>query len=299
MVEGRLGESEKKFGEISDQVEKTKRQYDVIDANLDDIKEEVDQYLAWLKDKEEQLTRETPRGYNVKEAEVKLAQNNDLRKELEEKRANLESVKHKSDSLIQDLSRVERNMVERWTARLSTENQRVMEIVDSQNKLLAEQAGEQAIFQESLNKVNLWLQDKEQEVQKLQQVRLTSSDIDKQIEKSKTLHSEVQAYQPHLENLRKTVEPLLADCSPELAAELKHKISEVQDRSESLSTSLNQENGKLRDLVAARKLFESDVQKVDRWCKDTEISCSTEPNLECAIEILEEQFKHYKVYHYQ
>lgn len=40
-----------------------------------------------------------------------------------------------------------------------------------------------------------------------------------------TLHSEVQAYQPHLENLRKTVEPLLADCSPELAAELKHKIS--------------------------------------------------------------------------
>ena len=40
-----------------------------------------------------------------------------------------------------------------------------------------------------------------------------------------TLHSEVQAYEPHLENLRKTVEPLLADCSPELAAELKHKIS--------------------------------------------------------------------------
>jgi hypothetical protein len=34
-------ESEKKFGEISDQVEKTKRQYDVIDASLDDIKEEV------------------------------------------------------------------------------------------------------------------------------------------------------------------------------------------------------------------------------------------------------------------
>jgi hypothetical protein len=41
-----LSESEKKFGEISDQVEKTKRQYDVIDASLDDIKEEVDQYLA-------------------------------------------------------------------------------------------------------------------------------------------------------------------------------------------------------------------------------------------------------------
>lgn len=69
-------ESEKKFGEITDQVEKSKRQYDVIDASLDDIKEEVDQYLAWLKDKEEQLTRETPRGYSVKEAEVKLAQNN-------------------------------------------------------------------------------------------------------------------------------------------------------------------------------------------------------------------------------
>ena len=40
-----------------------------------------------------------------------------------------------------------------------------------------------------------------------------------------TLQSEVVAYQPHLENLRKMVEPLLLDCSPELSAELKHTLS--------------------------------------------------------------------------
>ena len=68
--------SEKKFGDLVDQVEKTKRQYDIIDHNLDDIREEVDQYLAWLKEKEDLLTRETPRGYSVKEAEAKLAKNN-------------------------------------------------------------------------------------------------------------------------------------------------------------------------------------------------------------------------------
>ena len=60
-------------------------------------------------------------------------------------------------------------------------------------------------------------------------------------------------------------------------------------------TSLKQEQGHLKDRVALRKVFETDVQKVDRWCKETEISCSTEPNLECAIEVLQEQCKHYKV----
>ncbi|VDI42119.1 nesprin-1 [Mytilus galloprovincialis] len=294
LVEGRIGSSEKKFGDLVDQVEKTKRQYDIIDHNLDDIREEVDQYLAWLKEKEDLLTRETPRGYSVKEAEAKLAKNNDLRKELEEKRANLENVKQKSDSLIQDLSRVERNMVERWIAKLTTESQKVMDIVDSQNNALAEQAGEKALFQESLDKVNLWLQDKELEVQKLQGVRLASGDVEKQVDKCKTLQSEVNAYQPHLENLRKMVEPLLLDCSPELAAELKHMISEVEDRNEGLLSALKQEQGQLKDHAAARKLFETDVQKVDRWCKETEISCSTEPNLECAIQVLAEQNKHYK-----
>lgn len=109
----------------------------------------------------------------------------ELRNELEERRANLESVKQKSDSLVQDLSRVERNMVERWVVRLQTEHQKVMDALDSQNKALAEQAGERAIFQESLDKVNLWLQDKEQQVQKLSTVRLASGDVDKQIEKCK------------------------------------------------------------------------------------------------------------------
>lgn len=60
-----------------------------------------------------------------------------------------------------------------------------MDIVDSQNNALAEQAGEKALFQESLDKVNLWLQDKELEVQKLQGVRLASGDVEKQVDKCK------------------------------------------------------------------------------------------------------------------
>ena len=106
---------------------------------------------------------------------------------MEDRRTNLENVRQKSDSLVQDLSRVERNMVERWIARLQTEHQKVMDALDSQNKSLAEQAGERAVFQESIDKVNLWLQDKEQEVQKLNTVRLTSGDVERQIEKCKVV----------------------------------------------------------------------------------------------------------------
>ena len=52
---------------------------------------------------------------------------------------------------------------------------------------------------------------------------------------------------------------------------------------------------KLKTNAAARKVYETDLQKVDRWCKDTDMKCAIEPALDCATEVLQEQYKQYKV----
>lgn len=51
----------------------------------------------------------------------------------------------------------------------------------------------------------------------------------------------------------------------------------------------------LQNALAARKLNESDLRKLDRWCKEAEMKCNVEPSLDCATELLEEQVKQYKV----
>lgn len=53
----------------------------------------------------------------------------------------------------------------------------------------------------------------------------------------------------------------------------------------------------LRNGLSMRKAFEGDLQRVNRWCKEMEIKCAGEPHLDCAEEVLEEQYKQYKVGH--
>lgn len=52
---------------------------------------------------------------------------------------------------------------------------------------------------------------------------------------------------------------------------------------------------KLQNALAARKVNESDLRKVERWCKEAEMKCNVEPSLDCATELLQEQVKQYKV----
>ena len=72
-------------------------------------------------------------------------------------------------------------------------------------------------------------------------------------------------------------------------------IADVQSRFADLKSHLKDVHDKLRTNAAARKVLEGDLQKVDRWCKDTDMKCAIEPALDCATEVLQEQYKQYKV----
>ena len=75
-------------------------------------------------------------------------------------------------------------------------------------------------------------------------------------------------------------------------------VSDVQSRFAELKTHLKEVHDKLRTDAAARKVFEANLQKVDRWCKDTDMKCAIEPALDCATEVLQQQYKQYKVKYY-
>ena len=51
----------------------------------------------------------------------------------------------------------------------------------------------------------------------------------------------------------------------------------------------------LRDSAAARKNFEGDLRKIDKWCRETEMRCATTPSLDASVELLKEQSVHYEV----
>ena len=67
---------EKKHGEVQGRADRAQKQQDVLAGTLDDIKAEVDKYLLWLTEKEQQMAEEAPLGYNVKDAETRLQEHN-------------------------------------------------------------------------------------------------------------------------------------------------------------------------------------------------------------------------------
>ncbi|KAK7104413.1 hypothetical protein V1264_019134 [Littorina saxatilis] len=72
-------------------------------------------------------------------------------------------------------------------------------------------------------------------------------------------------------------------------------ISELTEQQQSLTERLKQQEEHLRNCAAARRLYEADSQKVEHWCHETDITCSTELPSDCASEVLEEKVKQYKV----
>ena len=70
---------------------------------------------------------------------------------------------------------------------------------------------------------------------------------------------------------------------------------ELGEQQKQLAERLKQQEAHLRNCAAARRLYEADTQKVERWCHETDITCSSDLPTDCALEVLEEQVQQYKV----
>ena len=73
------------------------------------------------------------------------------------------------------------------------------------------------------------------------------------------------------------------------ASDVQKKYSDLRHHSKAV-------HDKLQNALAARKVNDGDLRKLERWCKEAEMKCNEEPSLDCATELLQEQVKQYKVY---
>jgi hypothetical protein len=72
-------------------------------------------------------------------------------------------------------------------------------------------------------------------------------------------------------------------------------FAEVQQKFTDLQEHMKNVHEKLQTGLGARKVHEGDLQKLERWCKEADMKCAVQPPLDCATEILQEQYKQYKV----
>ncbi|KAL3874930.1 hypothetical protein ACJMK2_037882, partial [Sinanodonta woodiana] len=295
LVEEKIKISEKKYNELRGHVERLQQGYQTLKTDLGEVRDKVDQYLTWLNGKEEEILRTKPEGYNVEEAERKLERMNLTCTEMENRQPVMENISQMVDGILQELTPHDRVDIEQVIRKLQQEHERVYELAVEQRNKLKESLNEREIFLVGFERIKLWLDNREKKANKMEKMRLSSSEVEKQAEKVKNLMTEIINYQPNIQQLLERSETLKTECVPEIAAELEEKCTGMQNRYEMLKNHIQKVHERLRDSVLTRKTHESEVQKVERWCKETEIKIAIEPSLDCATEILQDQYQEYEI----
>nr|KAG5692776.1 hypothetical protein BaRGS_009392 [Batillaria attramentaria] len=283
LVEERIRTTERKYGELQASAEKKRRSYGALGGDLGHIKQEADQYLQWLDSTSTSMSSELRLGFAPQEVEEQLQIAKELKVELEEKQVTLEAVQQKAEALIHDLPGPERSAVEHLVRQ-----------VQAQHSQLEEGRQLRLDFSTQVEKEREWLQNRVKAADKLDTVRLLASEVDKQADKSKGLAAKVNNRLSHLEQLQASGDQLKQGSTEEGADQVDSMLAELREQQSSLATRLKQQEEHLRNCAAARRLHEADCQKVEHWCKETDIKCSGDLPLDCATEVLEEQLKQYK-----
>lgn len=111
--------------------------------------------------------------------------------ELETKQFTLETVNKKVESVLPDLTPKDREEMENSIKSLSTEHNRVYGVAVERKNLLSDALNAREVFQVGLDRVNVWLEDKEQKITKLEKHKLLANDVEKQTEKAKVSRKEL------------------------------------------------------------------------------------------------------------
>uniref|UniRef100_K1QNN8 Nesprin-1 n=1 Tax=Magallana gigas TaxID=29159 RepID=K1QNN8_MAGGI len=294
LVEEKIRSVGNKHTHLQVRIERARQQYEGVSANLSDIKAEVDKYLLWLTKQEQMMSEKVIAGKHLQSAEIRLENSKSLCKELQSKEATIETVKGKVEELIRDLPHSERAFVDDWITQVCDQHQKVYSLAADQQKLLASSVEQRQKVQHKLQQVCQWLQKKEREICEFQLLRLSSQEVEKQLERCRALQNDVTGYKQQIDELQKRGKMLHIDCTAEEMTEINSKLSEVDNRYAVLLNDISTYHSYLRDSVVSRRNFESDLLKNDKWCRETEMRCASEPVLDSAVELLEEQLVHYK-----
>lgn len=294
LVEEKIRSIGNKHTHLQVRIERTRQQYEGVSANLSDIKAEVDKYLLWLTKQQQMMSEKVIAGKHLQSAEIRLENSKILCEELQSKEATIETVKGKVEELIGDLPHSERAFVDDWITQVCDQHQKVYSLAADHQKLLASSVEQRKKVHHKLQQICQWLQKKEREISKFHLLRLASQEVEKQLERCKALQNDVTGYKQQIDELQKRGKMLHIDCTADEMTEINSKLSEVDTRYAVLLNDISTCHNYLRDSVVSRRNFESDLLKNDKWCRETEMRCATEPVLDSAMELLEEQLVHYK-----
>ncbi|XP_023932383.1 nesprin-1-like [Lingula anatina] len=294
LVDYQVRDIEGRYNDLRQRSKHQKQACEVVIISRETLLKDLDGYVAWLKERKKMVGSQLSLGHGVQNVQQQLHEHNIICKEIESKHTVLESVSRQRETLLSELSHPERESVDKQIQSVQKEHSQLHNNALTKQKLLSRSLELREEFYQSYEKITIWVVEKERIVGKIDTIRLYAVEVERQHEKYKTLLTEVTSMEGTLEEVVTQGRNLQTDCDEQGTSELETMLKELLERYQTMKTRLSEHVTTLRMSLTVRRKYESNIQRLELWLKEVELTITTEIRLDCTIELIEEQLKKYQ-----
>ncbi|XP_075225316.1 muscle-specific protein 300 kDa isoform X2 [Lycorma delicatula] len=294
-VEEQLRAVERRYNDIAKRIQRKAQVLETTKKGLDSAQQEIAQAREWVKSKMTLVQNPPPIGYDAKAADERQLLLKNTLKEAEGKQLLVESVDKRMSSLRSELEPSEIQQLEGgWLRLLESEVGELCAGLRGELSRVTAAGQERRDFEEAANQAKEKLREFSNEnLEPLKEQPLTAFGAEKIYTHFKDMEGNLKQFgDDDLKMLQKKASNLMKDCDEPDKVKLKGIVQGIVGDYEKIQKRLQNKVSALSDLHDIRKQFEIDVEKIQAWLNEAEVSLSADVRT-ANLDLIQEQLSKY------
>lgn len=295
-VEEQLKSVERRYNDVSKRTDRKAQVFEVTNRGVDAARKEIGQVQNWINSQITVLQSPQSLGYGSKSAESRLQRLKALTKEADAKQALAETLEKRVANMQNELEPLEKTQLETELRNLAASQRQLAGLIKSEIAAAGEASQARKKLECDLEKAKAWLKAKLAEVRKLSGAYqpLQAAAIEVEIQTCKRADGEIKTFNDGLLNeVVNQGKNILKDCPDDEKERLQKLLDEIDEDYQALRTESATKMRTLADLLAGRKVFETDVNQFSDWLNEAETATSGDIRT-TNLPIIEEQLLKYQ-----
>ncbi|XP_067130355.1 LOW QUALITY PROTEIN: muscle-specific protein 300 kDa-like [Centruroides vittatus] len=286
----RIRSLEKKLDDLRKRVLRRQQSLELLQTNYDSVSMEMLSTYEWIEEKLVDIQSALHPGFHSKGIEDALKEAKSLQREVENKEVVIHSFEKRVEALLPDLETSEAEKLQDQLKKLKSKFDELCKAVSVEINRLNNLLEKSYEFEKDVSSVKSWLQDKEQEVNRIEPAPGKMEVIEKSIENCQIKRTEIETYEETTITIvikkGHELEPL---CSSEQLQALNRIFNEINDKLNEVKKLLEEKVEALKTILAKQQKYEEKLNSIRHWLQQTEETVSSDLLTTTVLEIVEEQ----------
>lgn len=289
-VEEQLKSIDRRYNDLSKRIARKEQMLEATNKGVECARNEIEQVDAWTKQQLSNLQAPQAIGFESALAEERLQRLKALTKDAEAKQAVADTLERRVANMHNDLEPLEQTQLETELRNVAAKQKELSDLLKAEIASVSEASQARKNFESALDRAKAWLKSKLNDIKKATaHLPLQSAAVENEIQSAKYTENEIKKFADGLLADVQQQGAVILNASPEAERpRLQAVLDELATDYGTLKDDAANKTKSLVDLLGGRKAFENDVNQLDNWLNEAEISTSAEIRTS-SVPMMEEQ----------